>query len=412
MSQATWYTGDALDVMRTFPDASVDLVITSPPFLALRSYLPADHPDKAREMGNEATPGEFVDALMLIVEESRRVLAPHGSLCIELGDTFAGSGGGGGDYLENGLREGQPGFAGSAQTQREGNAAHWRQKNRNKDAWPLAKSLTMVPELVRLTMAYGRNPLTGRETGQWRIRNVVRWVRPNPPVGALGDKFRPATSEMLVACVSPKRFFDLDAVRYPSDYDRPNLAGNGSRADNVPPGQRRNASDHTVNAAGAPPLDWWEIPTQPYKGAHYATFPKALVLKPIKAMCPEKVCNVCGVPSTRIAETVNAVGKAVGRTAWTKDQDTTDMMHSGVIEINANHPSVPDHTERRLLGWSDCGHNDWRRGIVLDPFAGSGTTLEVATGLGRNAIGIDIDERNLELAHQRIGMFLTEKELS
>jgi hypothetical protein len=59
------------------------------------------------------------------------------------------------------------------------------------------------------------------------------------------------------------------------------------------------------------------------------------------------------------------------------------------------------------VGWSDCGHNTWRNGIVLDPFAGSGTTLAVATGHGRDAIGIDLDARNAELARERIGMFLT-----
>jgi DNA modification methylase len=56
--------------------------------------------------------------------------------------------------------------------------------------------------------------------------------------------------------------------------------------------------------------------------------------------------------------------------------------------------------------WSDCGHNTWRPGIVLDPFAGSGTTLMVATGMGRDAIGIDLDERNADLARERIGMFV------
>jgi 16S rRNA G966 N2-methylase RsmD len=58
------------------------------------------------------------------------------------------------------------------------------------------------------------------------------------------------------------------------------------------------------------------------------------------------------------------------------------------------------------VGWTDCGHDTWRRGIVLDPFAGSGTTLAVAAGHGRDAIGIDIDERNADLARQRVGMFL------
>ena len=56
------------------------------PFLALRSYLPADHPDKAKEIGSEATPGEFIDTMLDVVEECRRVLAPHGSLVFEPAD--------------------------------------------------------------------------------------------------------------------------------------------------------------------------------------------------------------------------------------------------------------------------------------------------------------------------------------
>jgi hypothetical protein len=57
--------------------------------------------------------------------------------------------------------------------------------------------------------------------------------------------------------------------------------------------------------------------------------------------------------------------------------------------------------------WSDCGHSTWRPGRILDPFVGSGTTLAVASGMGRDAVGIDIDERNAHLARERVGMFLT-----
>ncbi len=61
------------------------------------------------------------------------------------------------------------------------------------------------------------------------------------------------------------------------------------------------------------------------------------------------------------------------------------------------------------LGWTvcDCTNPTYRNGIVLDPFAGTGTTLAVATGHNRDAIGIDLDERNADLAAQRVGMFLT-----
>jgi hypothetical protein len=62
------------------------------------------------------------------------------------------------------------------------------------------------------------------------------------------------------------------------------------------------------------------------------------------------------------------------------------------------------------LGWSDCGHDHWRTGVVLDPFAGSGTTLEAAQAVGRHAIGLDLDHRNADLAQSRCGMFLTVSE--
>ena len=412
--------GDVYDRMTEIPDGSIDLVVTSPPFLALRSYLPADHPLKAKEIGSEATPADFLDTLLALTAEWGRVLAPHGSIAVELGDTFSGSGGGGGDYLPGGLREDQPGFGGSAEKQREGNAAHWRQKNQNKSAWPLPKSLTGIPTLYAWSLAYGRNLLTGEESpaGQWRIRNLICWARPNPPVGALGDKFRPATSYITVATRASDRWFDLDAVRTPSDYDRPNLAGKGSRSGGTPNGQRPNAADHTVHPAGAPPLDWhadehpedgdwlWNLPTQPYKGAHYATFPKTLPKRLIEAMCPRQVCEGCGEPRRRIVEKSPDYAEARAQVGGFKgERSRGDGLNGTTQYVEGRHM---DRAENVTTGWTtcDCPEPTYRTGIVLDPFAGSGTTLEVATGLGRDCIGIDLDERNADLARDRVGMFL------
>src|SRR4051812_8522023 len=117
---ARYIIGDVFDALATLEADSVDLIFSSPPFLALRSYLSADHPNKAKEIGSEATPADFLDTLLDVVEACDRVLAPHGSLCFELGDTYSGSGGRGGDYLEGGMREGQPGFDGSAARRRAG----------------------------------------------------------------------------------------------------------------------------------------------------------------------------------------------------------------------------------------------------------------------------------------------------
>lgn len=395
----TWHVGDTRKVLATMEPASVDLVLTSPPFLALRSYLPADHPDKADEIGSEATPGAFIDTLLDVVEACERVLAPHGSLCFELGDTYSGSGGAGGDYAADGLREGQAKFDGS--NHRRGRIVDHDSGRRNPGpGWPIDKSLCLIPELFRVALVYGVNPLTGRTTPRWRARNVVRWCRPNPPVGALGDKFRPGTSEMVVVCKSRTRYFDLDAVRNPNSDMTPGGTANSRQASGDGRGQgeasRRAARAPEPNPAGAPPLDWWEIPTQGYPGSHYATWPKALLLRPIKAMCPEKVCRTCGEPSRRIVEresfgVTSSVGAASGGLGR--------LPKSGVGY------RVPDNATRTTLGWTDCGHDDYRPGVVLDPFAGSGTTLDVAHGLGRSAVGIDLDPRNVALAQDRLGMF-------
>lgn len=193
MGSARYIVGDSLTVLQSLPDASVDLVMSSPPFLALRSYLPADHPDKAKEIGSEAAPGEFLDVLLDIVVECRRVLAPHGSLVFELGDTYSGSGGAGGDYNAGGLRDGQSKFDGSSRRERnrtrdsrpgrETTETAWtpRPEQGGGTGWPLAKCLTLIPQSFAWALAYGRNPFTGREIEPWRVRNVVAWCRPNPP---------------------------------------------------------------------------------------------------------------------------------------------------------------------------------------------------------------------------------------
>lgn len=402
MSAATYLVGDVRAALATIPDGSIDLVLTSPPFLALRAYLPADHPDKALEIGSEPTPAAFLATLLGLTAEWRRVLAPHGSICVELGDTYAGSGGSGGDYLDGGSRAGQNGFTGSARRDRAVQPREWAGGG---DDWPLPKSLCMIPEAYRMALAYGRCPLTGIESpaGRWRVRNVVRWCRPNPPVGALGDKFRPGTSDMVIACTSGKRYFDLDAVRTPqTEPDR--VYRNTEKKVHLAP--HRDGKPIHTNPAGAPPLDWWEIPTQPYSGSHYAVWPPALLDRPIKAMCPQKVCTVCGEPSRRIVERdggAAARGRPVAATGGGREAKAGRLT---VQEATGRHLAT---SPTRTVGWSDCGHgNTWRNGIVLDPFAGSGTTLAVATGHGRDAIGIDLDARNVDLAAERVGMFLTD----
>lgn len=455
MGTARILIGDVRAVLATLPADSADIVLTSPPFLALRSYLPADHPDKALELGSEATPGEYLDNLLDVIEACDRVLAPHGSIAIELGDTYAGATAAGGDYNDDGLREGQPKFVASRRhmtTSGNRYKDHPMHSVAGGSGWPADKSLTLIPEMFRLALAYGVNPFTGRTTPRWRIRNVIRWARPNPPVGALADKMRPATSDMVIACHARDRYFDLDAVRQPYSDLTMRVKGeawaNGDRGFKTGPkasGETgRPMPESRATHAGAPPLDWWlplpeeqtlwdqwaeqmwVIPTAPYPGSHYATWPPMLCVRPIEAMCPRQVCTTCGKPSERISSEAEYVPSATNRggSMLKGSRRVAEGANQWVGDAGARASVIRSTT---TIGWTDCGckcpscaafavHGEfggcshhWRNGVVLDPFAGSGTTLAVATGHGRDAIGIDLDRRNLDLIRDRVGMFLEEE---
>lgn len=325
---ARFIVGDSLTVLRSMPDQSVQSVITSPPYLSLRSYLPADHPDKGAEIGQEATPADFLESLLTLTDELWRVVRDDGTIWINLGDSAAFSGGSGGDYLPGGMREGQAAYEGTAKR-----AQRWA---RNKADWPKPKSVCWVPQLFGASLAYGRNLLNGNEHQQWVTRQEIVWCKPNPAVGEIIDKFRPATERIVLAAKSPRYYFDLDAVRIKTGREGEKSSGSFRRATSPVKGgdtvDGRKVSPNNPN--GAPPLDWWVVPVKPYAGSHYATYPQELIHMPVIVSCP------------------------------------------------------PD-------------------GIILDPFAGSGTTLAVALGNGRRAIGIDIDSRNADIALQRVGMFLT-----
>ena len=421
---ARFIVGDVFDGLAGIEDGTVDLVVTSPPFLALRSYLPADHPDKGKEIGSEATPAEFIDTLLRVTAELRRVLAPHGSICVELGDTYAGSGGAGGDYDEDGWRSKQEKYLGSGRMRSgakdapqdddggyqadqrvryEGYRAGIRNMN-NKiqgggPGWPLAKSKALIPELYRIALAYGINPLTGEKSpaGRWRIRNVVTWCRPNPPVGALGDKWRPATSDIVVACTSDKRYWDDIATRKEPAREGFTTMDRRMRTE-------RNHDDgyepeRVPIPSSAPLLDWWELAPGGYPGSHYAVYPPALVEPLIKAMAPPKVCRTCGEPSRRISDVTEEYAAVMG------DSIRDANFNGRSVSRERNKIQRKGITARQSVttGWTDCGHNNWRPAVILDPFVGSGTTLAVATGHGHDAIGIDLDERNYDLALERVG---------
>ena len=134
----------------------------------------------------------------------------------------------------------------------------------------------------------------------------------------------------------------------------------------------------------------WTFPTEPYPDAHFAVFPRELPERCIKAGCPEWVCPKCGKARVRMTENKPM---EIRRTDWGEKAGNRTAT-SGTMVAPA---------ESTTTGWTDCGCGaGFVGGVVLDPFAGSGTTCEVAYHLGRTAIGIDASAKYLDMAIERV----------
>lgn len=407
--------GDALTSLRAMPTGSVDCLITSVPYHLQRAYLPPDHPNKHLESGQEATPDAFIENLLLVMDEVYRVLVDWGTFWVNLGDKHAGAGGSGGDYDEGGLREGQGRWQGVTAvmqaTLANGERSHtpWRGQ---KPGWPMDQSVAWEPYLFAASLAYGRNLLTGASHRQWVTRPPVTWCKPSVSPGALKRRFRTATEMVIYGGKRQDHFFDLDAVRTEPKYGEV-LEGRSAHSITGIPGQtdqQVNPSTEggriNANPAGSPPLNWWVIGHGAgYAEAHFATFPAELLEKPIKAGCPALVCLDCSQPVERVVETDRQAEGVLDRT-------TQQARKTGAFFQYAEGVG----TTRIAKGWSclcsttaepTTGRRT-RPGLILDPYAGSGTTGMAAVNHGRAALLVDLDERNLELVRGRVGMFLEE----
>lgn len=146
----------------------------------------------------------------------------------------------------------------------------------------------------------------------------------------------------------------------------------------------------------------WVIPTRPFEGAHFAVFPEALVEPMILAGCPAEVCKKCGKVRQKIIDNSERINTRPGLNVGNAKSGT-------LIDPNKElHSSELSKFRQKIIykeiGYTDCGCSEgWNKGIVLDPFIGSGTTAVVAKKLGRDFIGIDINPKYVEMAKKRIG---------
>ncbi len=161
-----------------------------------------------------------------------------------------------------------------------------------------------------------------------------------------------------------------------------------------------NLQRSILTGSGKNPGDIWSIPTQSFKGAHFATFPEKLIIRPILSSCPAEVCKQCGKARVRITKKDNPdhIGKT--RSEYKTGQNANRL---ALLRQAARERGEEFVNKTMTIGWTDCGCNaGWRPGIILDLFAGSGTTLAVAKRLGRRFIGYEIVKSYIPLIRKRL----------
>jgi len=335
------HIGDCLEVLRTLPAGSVQTCITSPPYWGLRNYL-----DAAAQIGLEKTPEDHIAVMVEVFREVRRVLRDDGTLWMNYGDAY------------------------------------------------MDKQLIGMPWRVALAL----------QADGWWLRSSIIWAKGVSFCDSYSGSVMPescrdrptsAHENLFLMSKASRYFYDADAVREASAdqaaTDERYKAGNFSTVR----GSAHVTPDYRNPIAGRNLRDVWIINPQGFPGAHFATFPPALVEPCIKAGTSEKgCCASCGAPIRRVVE---ATGGTTGK-GWHDHQDD--------ISTGQSKARLDGDYSRETTGWEPtCDCEDAGESVpckVLDPFGGAGTAALVADRLGRDAVLVELNKEYAEMARDRI----------
>jgi DNA modification methylase len=292
----TILTGDCRAVLPTLAASSINCCVTSPPYWGLRDY------GHAEQIGLEGTPEAYVAELVAVFAEVRRVLREDGTLWLNLGDSYASDPGKGGSGTPNG-RNGRGENYGRAMRAWSGRADGIvdERGQRNRDGTPKghglkAKDLCGIPWRVAFAL----------QADGWYLRQDIIWAKPNPMPESVTDRCTKAHEYMFLLSKSARYYYDADAIKEPSSgwngsefhdgknlQNHPNVGKNRNHRDcptrrrDVPPGSKTDAGfENGRHYDDRNKRSVWTVSTVPYKGAHFATFPPALIQPCILAGCP------------------------------------------------------------------------------------------------------------------------------
>ena len=254
--------GDVLDKLQEIESDSVQCVVTSPPYWGLRNY------QTEGQLGLEKTPEEYVEKMVKVFREVKRVLKKDGTCFLNLGDSYAGS-------------TGQTGGKGLNTYQKEANATNSMMKP-SKINGLKPKDLCMIPARVAIAL----------QSDGWWLRQDIIWHKPNPMPESVQDRCTKSHEFIFLLTKSAKYYYDNNAIREPVsdvslkraeygwDCDRPSTKNASMNGEGI---HTKKMGNRFVNPDGRNKRSVWTITTKPYKDAHFAVFPPTIPELCIKA---------------------------------------------------------------------------------------------------------------------------------
>ena len=432
--------GDSLNALRAMPDQSVQCCVTSPPYFGLRDYRTAkweggdagcDHLPKLRpraererrgltggtatidesignggrhrefcgkcgarrvdsQIGLEATPDEYVASLVQVFREVRRVLRNDGTLWLNIGDSYNNADKWGGGGPNTGKHTRAP----------DGSIESWNAVRRRWSGMDgcKPKDLIGIPWMVAFAL---------RADG-WYLRSAIIWSKPNPMPESITDRPTSAYEHVFLLTKSARYFYDAQAIAEPSINAGAEVAlGTRSlskrHADGIGVPRTGNALVGTVTVTPTRnKRNVWDVATQPYAEAHFATFPTTLIEPCILAGSSPRACGECGAPWERDIELVG--GQTTGRTAAQAAAAAAKGIQHARFPVNGSVGQFKATSVTRGRA-PTCSHNDdSTRSLVLDPFTGSGTVGVVCEWHARDFVGIELNSEYAEMARKRIAV--------
>lgn len=441
----TWniLEGDVRERLRDLPAESVHCVMTSPPYYALRDYGTAvweggdpdcEHQGREKprndttgagtghgrfsgtrgtqaaktytepvrgncpcgarridnQLGLEATPDDYVANMVEAFREVWRVLRPDGTVWLNMGDSYSAAS----------THAGRDKAGIHSHGEASAKALRGRDRRFHDDLKP--KDLVGIPWMVAFAL---------RADGWW-LRTDIIWAKKNCLPESVQDRPTRSHEFIFLLTKSARYFYDAFAVREPEAMkpqrritpreDNPDAKVHGQPLHRRPEGGTGGGMRNQ--------RDVWFIRTRPFPEAHFAVFPPELVEPCVKAGSSERgCCAECGAPITRIVEHSPMVVREGPGRAGLMGASTSATARTACTGTMLSPPTS------RTTGWQpscECPTALVVPCTVLDPFAGSGTTLLVANRLGRNGVGVELSPEYAAMARRRLGgdmpLFATE----